>query len=87
LVQRIRRVRPQFQERGSWFLFPDNARPHTAISIKQFSAKQGVPELNHPPYSPDLSPPDSFLFPKIKSTLKGRRYKDMEGINLLKTSG
>jgi hypothetical protein len=31
LVQRIRRVRPQFQERGSWFLLHDNARPHTAV--------------------------------------------------------
>jgi hypothetical protein len=36
LVQRIRRVRPQFQGRGSWFLLHDNARPRTAVSIKQF---------------------------------------------------
>jgi hypothetical protein len=79
-VERIRRVRPQFQERGSWFLLHDNLRPHTAISIKQFLAKHGIPELNHPPYSPDLSPPDFFLFPKIKSTLKGRRFEDKESI-------
>jgi hypothetical protein len=32
----IRRVRRQFQERGSWLLLHDNARPHTAVSIKQF---------------------------------------------------
>jgi hypothetical protein len=38
-VQRIGRVRPQFQERESWFLLHDNARPHTAVSIKQFLAK------------------------------------------------
>jgi hypothetical protein len=38
-VQRIRRVSPQFQERGSWFLLHDNARPHTAVPIKQFLAK------------------------------------------------
>jgi hypothetical protein len=70
LVQRTRRVRPQFQERESWFLLHDNARPHTAVSIKQFLANQGIPELNHPRYCPDLSPPDFFFFPKIKSTLK-----------------
>jgi hypothetical protein len=35
-VQRIRRVRPQFRERGSRFLLQDNARPHTAVSVKQF---------------------------------------------------
>jgi hypothetical protein len=49
LVQRICRIRPQFQERGSWFLLHDNERHHTAVSIKQFLAKQGIPELNHPP--------------------------------------
>jgi hypothetical protein len=63
LVQRICRVRPRFQERGSWFLLHDNARPHTAVSVRQFLAKQGIPELNHPPYSPDLSPP-LFLIPQ-----------------------
>jgi hypothetical protein len=64
-------LRPQFQERGSWFLLHDNARSHTAVSIKQFLAKQGIPKLKHPPCSPDLSPPGYFLFPKIKSMLKG----------------
>jgi hypothetical protein len=44
-------------------------------------AKHGIPELNHaPPYSPDLFPPDFFLFPEIKSTLKGRRIEDTEDI-------
>jgi hypothetical protein len=43
LVQGIRRVRPQFQERGRWFLLHDNARPHTAVLIEQFLAKQRIP--------------------------------------------
>jgi hypothetical protein len=34
LVQRIRRVRHPFLERGSWFLLHDNAKPHTAVAIK-----------------------------------------------------
>jgi transposase len=55
-------------------------RPDTAVSIKEFLAKQRVPQLNYPPYSPDLSPPDVFLFPKIKSTLKGRIFEDTEDI-------
>jgi hypothetical protein len=78
LVQRIRRVRLQFQERGSRFPLHDNARPHTAVSIKQFWANQGIPELNHTTYSPDLSPSDFLLFPKIKSTLKARGFEDTE---------
>jgi hypothetical protein len=31
LVQRIHQVRPQFQERESWFLLHNNERPHTAV--------------------------------------------------------
>jgi len=36
--------------------------------------------LNHPPYSPDLSPPDYFLFPKAKLQLKGARFDTIEEI-------
>jgi hypothetical protein len=43
-------------------------------------AKLGIPQLNLAPYSPDLSPPVIFLFPKIKFTLKGRKFEDMEDI-------
>jgi hypothetical protein len=44
-------------------------------------AKQGIPDLNHapPPYSPKLSPPHFFLFPKVKSKLK-RRFEDTKDI-------
>ena len=30
--------------------------------------------LDHPVYSPDLAPVDYFLFPKVKSHLKGRLF-------------
>jgi hypothetical protein len=36
--------------------------------------------LNHPAFSPDLSPPDYFLFPKVKLQLKGPRFDTTEGI-------
>jgi hypothetical protein len=71
LVQRIHQVRLQFQEIGSSFLLHDNTRPLTAVSIKQFLAKQGIPVLNCPLYSPELHPTDFFLFPKLKFMLKG----------------
>jgi len=35
--------------------------------------------LELPPYSPDLAPCD-FLFPKIKSALKGTRYKSVDAV-------
>jgi hypothetical protein len=36
--------------------------------------------MEHPPYSPDLVPNDFWLFPKTNSTLKRRRYQDIEDI-------
>uniref|UniRef100_A0A4W6DFL3 Mos1 transposase HTH domain-containing protein n=1 Tax=Lates calcarifer TaxID=8187 RepID=A0A4W6DFL3_LATCA len=38
---------------------------------KQFLAPKQITVVHHPPYSPDLALCDFFLFPKIKSVLKG----------------
>jgi hypothetical protein len=35
---------------------------------------------SHPPYSPDLSPADFFLFPTLKTTLKGKRLQDVKNM-------
>jgi hypothetical protein len=44
-------------------------------------AKHSIPVVPHPPYSPDLAPCDFFLFPRLKSTLKGKRFEDVAEIN------
>ncbi|GBL81664.1 hypothetical protein AVEN_93450-1 [Araneus ventricosus] len=49
---------------------------HTATLVKRFLAQQWGTELSHPPNSPDLSPPDFLLFPKLKVALK-RRLTDI----------
>jgi len=36
--------------------------------------------IEPPPYSPDLSPTDYFLFPKVKLQLKCARFDTTEGI-------
>ena len=36
--------------------------------------------LEHPPYSPYLAPCDIYLFPKIKSVLKGTLYVSVENV-------
>ena len=36
--------------------------------------------LEHPPYSPDLAPADFYLFPRLRSALKGRRLFDATDI-------
>ena len=36
--------------------------------------------MPQPPYSPEMAPCDFFLFPKIKRTLKGRRFTAIDDI-------
>ena len=42
--------------------------------VKSFLASEKVKVLNHPPYSPDLTPCDFFLFPRLKKMLSGNKY-------------
>lgn len=73
-------MRPDIAESGDWFLLHDNAPSHNAAIVKEFLAKKTVTVLHHPPYSPDLAPADYFLFPKLKSHLKGRHFEDVSDI-------
>ena len=42
--------------------------------------KKRISLINHPPYSPDLSPCDYFLFPKLKTKMTGGFYDDIPAI-------
>jgi hypothetical protein len=35
----------------------------------------------HPPYSPDMSPPDFDLFPKLKKPLRGKSFRSIEEVS------
>jgi len=77
LLRRVHRVRPGLHRTGQWMLLHDNAPAHSAIRLHQFLAQRGVPVLDHPPYSPDLAPANFFLFPRLKSIMKGTRFADV----------
>ena len=77
LLSADRRRRPDLHASGQWQLHHDNAPAHSAQLVQQFLAKYNIPQVRQPPYSPDLAPCDFFLFPKIKSHLKGRRFQDV----------
>ena len=53
---------------------------HTALSVQQFLTKTGVTPVPHPPYSPNLTPSDFFLFPWMKKVLKGKCFADVEEV-------
>jgi len=52
----------------------DNAPAHSTALLQAFLAKHHITQVCQPPYSPDLAPCDFWLFPKLKSPLKGRRF-------------
>ena len=58
-------------------LLNDNASSYKCEVVKSFLASEKVKVLNHPPYSPDLSPCDFFLFPRLKKMLSGNTCKYM----------
>ena len=45
-------------------------------------AEIGFTVLSHPPYSPDLSPSDYYLFSPIKNSLRGKMYYSAEEVNV-----
>ena len=62
-------------------LLHDNAPVHTAVVAKAAVKDCGFTEVAHPPYSPDLAPSDYFLFSKLKSDLRGRKFSTDEEIH------
>ena len=80
LLKRIQRVRPAAFCSRDCFLLHDNAPAHKAASVCQYFTQKNVTILYHPLYSPDLSLPDYFLFPKLKMKLKGLHFADVAEI-------
>ena len=59
-------------------ILEDNARPHKHHKVKAFYNCHRWVVLRHPPYSPDLWPPDWDGFARIKRPNKGTRFNNFE---------
>ena len=55
-------------------LHHENAPTHSTALVQASSAKHHITQVCQLPYSPDLAACNFWLFPKLKSPLKGRRY-------------
>jgi hypothetical protein len=55
-------------------LFFQNAPAHRALATQKKLAFLGFQCLDHPPYSPDMTPSDDHLFPELK------KKKQMKGL-------
>ena len=57
-----------------------HANVHKALTVKCYLATKGTQVLEHAPYLADLAHCGFFLFPKIKSALKGTQFKLKEEV-------
>ena len=55
-------------------LLHDIASSYKCEVVKSFLASEKVKIVNHPSYSPDKSPCDFFLFPRLTKMLSGNKY-------------
>ena len=61
-------------------LLHDSAPAHKSATVQEYLKESGLDVLDHPPYSPDLSPCDFWLFPRLKEMLAGHRVESRCGI-------
>ncbi|KAA1414165.1 hypothetical protein F0U44_22385, partial [Nocardioides humilatus] len=80
LREAIRQKRTELWKKQSWILHHDNAPAHTSMLVREFLAKNKTVIMPQPPYSPHLAPADFFLFPKLKTPMKGKRFATIEAI-------
>jgi histone-lysine N-methyltransferase SETMAR len=80
LTDAVRRKRGELWRDRSLILHRDNAPAHPSLRVSQFLAGKCISVLDHPPYSPDLATADFWLFPKLESVLKGKRFLNIGDI-------
>ena len=56
----------------------DNARPHVSSMTVAAIRELGLEYLSHPPYSPDLTSSDYWLFGEMKRPLRGKRFPNFK---------
>ncbi len=79
---RVRRFLPYWNQRYCYLLHMDNAPAHRGDTVHRTLDALEWRRLPHPPYSPDLSPCDFFLFPLLKKRLRGRDFWSVQLLEL-----
>ena len=79
LRQEIKRKRRGKLTRGV-LLLQDNAPAHKSQVAMTAATECKFEILPHPPYFPDMALSDFYLFPKLKSHLRGTHYESNEDV-------
>ncbi len=72
---------------NDWILHQHNALPHKACCITEFLEEHNIKVMKPPPpYIPDLTSCDFYLFPALKNALRGWQfYSDGEFLTTTQT--
>jgi len=81
----VRRKRPEKRANG-FILHHDNAPCHTSLLVRQFLSNKNITVCSHPTYSADLAPCEFWLFPKVKTTMKGKCFELIQDIETATTA-
>ena len=67
-------------ETGDWQLHHCNAPTYASCLVQRFLVKHQITQVTQPRYSPHLVPWDFWLFPKLKSSLKEKKFQAVNEI-------
>jgi len=81
----VHRKQPEKWANG-FILHHDNALCHTLLLVGQFLSNKNIMVCPHPPYSQDVAPCVFWLFPKVKMTMKGKRFESIQDIEAATTA-
>ena len=72
--------RPREQRHRGLFLLHDGATSHTSKETQRHLKKLEIKTLEHPPYSPDISPCDYAVFGPLKKRLRGQHFPTLQAL-------
>ena len=67
-------------ETGDWQLHHCNAPTYASCLVQRFLVKHQITQVTQSPYRPNLAPCNFWLFPKLKSPLKRKRFQTINEI-------
>ena len=80
LCETIHQKRTELWKNQSWISHHDNTPALTSMPVREFLAKNKTVIMPQPLYTPDLAAADLFLFSRLKSPMKGKRFASIDEI-------
>ena len=74
MMKNLSEKQPCLANRDQPILLHDNARPHTEKITQLKILELNLETIDHPSYSPELTPTDNYLFRNLDNFLKGKKF-------------